>query len=77
MYDEEWYDPEEWDDVRVLNWDSQAGRRKRAYTRRKNIGCYSITRYKNNYYVGYLTYREVDDTCVEGIPREFMSCEVA
>lgn len=69
VHDMEWYDPKEQDDVSVLNWDFKTGRRKRAYTRRKNIGTWNITRYKNNYYVGYLKVvaNEDDDTL---IPRE-------
>lgn len=68
-YDGEWYDPKEWSDVRVLNWDIYACKRKNAYTRRRNLRCYNITRYKGNWYCGYL-WRKVDGVIV---PREVVA----
>lgn len=52
VYDEEWYDTEEYEDVRVLYWDYDQHRRRVGYTRKNHViyRTSSFVRYHNNWY---------------------------
>jgi len=67
VYDDEWYDTEECDDVRVLYWDYDQHRRRVGYTRKRHVlyNQSSFARYNNNWYFANVTlYNDVR------VPRE-------